>query len=72
MDEAADWRSRRKKDRTVALIIATLALLLALAEAGAKRAQHLSTEMNIEASGLSLSIKAKRSGRQWSKPPRGV
>jgi hypothetical protein len=44
----------------VALIIAILALLLALAEAGAKNAQHRSTEMNIEASDLFNFYQAKK------------
>jgi small-conductance mechanosensitive channel len=61
MDEAADAAVEAKeKDRTVALIIAVLALLLALAEAGARRAQHLSTEMNIEASDLFNFYQAKK------------
>ena len=38
----------KEKSQAVALVIAILALLLALAEAGAKNAQHLSTEENIE------------------------
>ncbi len=50
----------KEKDRTVALIIAILALILALSEAGAKRAQHLSTESNIEASDLFNFYQAKR------------
>jgi hypothetical protein len=50
----------KEKDRTVALIISILALLLALAEAGAKQAQHLSMEMNIEASDLFNFYQAKR------------
>src|SRR5580658_6282076 len=50
----------KEKDRTVALIIAILALLLALSEAGAKNAQHLSTEKNIEASDLYNFYQAKR------------
>ena len=61
MDEAADSAVEAKeKDRTVALIIAVLALLLALAEAGAKRAAHLSMEKNIEASDLFNFYQAKR------------
>jgi hypothetical protein len=40
------------KDKRVALLIAFLALFLALAEAGAKNAEHRSTEQNIEASDL--------------------
>jgi Domain of unknown function (DUF4337) len=50
----------KEKDRTVALIIAILALLLALSEAGAKKAQHLSTEKNIEASDLFNFFQAKK------------
>ncbi len=50
----------KEKDRTVALIIAILALLLALSEAGAKRAQHLSSEINVEASDLFNFYQAKR------------
>ncbi len=50
----------KEKDRTVALIIAILALLLALSEAGAKAAQHLSTEKNIEASDLFNFYQAKK------------
>src|SRR5271155_3479010 len=49
-----------EKDRTVALIIAILALLLALSEAGAKNAQHLSTEKNIESSDLYNFYQAKK------------
>lgn len=61
MSEATDSAVEAKeKDRTVALIIAVLALLLALAEAGAKNAQHLSTEKNIESSDLFNFYQAKR------------
>lgn len=61
MPEAAESAVEAKeKDRTVALIIAILALLLALSEAGAKKAQHLSTEMNIEASDLFNFYQAKK------------
>jgi Domain of unknown function (DUF4337) len=49
-----------EKDRTVALIIAILALFLALSEAGAKSAEHLSTEKNIESSDLYNFSQAKR------------
>jgi hypothetical protein len=49
-----------EKDRTVALIIAILALFLALSEAGAKSAEHLSTEKNIESSDLYNFYQAKR------------
>jgi Domain of unknown function (DUF4337) len=61
MPEAADSAVEAKeKDRAVALIIAILALLLALSEAGAKKAQHISTEKNIEASDLFNFYQAKR------------
>jgi hypothetical protein len=61
MPEAAESAVEAKeKDRTIALIIAVLALLLALAEAGAKNAQHLSTEKNIESSDLYNFYQAKR------------
>ena len=50
----------KEKDRRVALIIAVLALLLALSEAGAKRAQHLSIESNVQASDLFNFYQAKR------------
>jgi hypothetical protein len=61
MDEATESAVEAKeKDRAVALIIAILALLLALSEAGAKNAQHLSTEKNIEASDLFNFYQAKR------------
>ncbi len=50
----------KEKDRRAALIIAILALFLALAEAGAKNAQHLSTEKNIESSDLYNFYQAKK------------
>ena len=50
----------KEKDRRAALLIALLALLLALSEAGAKRAQHLSTEKNIESSDLFNFYQAKK------------
>ena len=50
----------KEKDRRAALIIAILALLLALSEAGGKRAQHLSTESNIRASDLFNFYQAKK------------
>jgi len=50
----------KEKSQAVALVIAILALLLALAEAGAKNAQHLSTEKNIESSDLFNFYQAKR------------
>jgi Domain of unknown function (DUF4337) len=61
MSEASESAVEAKeKDRTVAVIIAVLALLLALAEAGAKNAQHLSTEKNIESSDLYNFYQAKK------------
>lgn len=48
------------KDKHVALVIAILALFLALSEAGAKNAQHRSTEQNIEASDLYNFYQAKK------------
>ena len=61
MPDAAEAAVEAKEtDRMVALIIAILALLLALSEAGAKQAQHLSTEKNIEASDLFNFYQAKR------------
>ncbi len=61
MSEATDSAVEAKeKSRAVALVIAILALLLALAEAGAKNAQHLSTEKNIRSSDLFNFCQAKR------------
>jgi small-conductance mechanosensitive channel len=61
MSEATESAVEAKeKSRAVALIIAILALLLALAEAGAKNADHRSTENNIEASDLFNFYQAKR------------
>jgi Domain of unknown function (DUF4337) len=48
------------EDKTVALMIAILALFLALSETGAKKADHLSTEKNIEASDLYNFYQAKK------------
>jgi hypothetical protein len=50
----------KEKDQRAALIIAILALFLALSEAGAKSAQHLSTEKNIESSDLYNFYQAKK------------
>lgn len=47
-------------DKRVALLIAVLALLLFLSEAGGKSAQHHSTEYNIESSDLWNFYQAKR------------
>jgi hypothetical protein len=55
LDEATE-----SKDKSVALLIAILALFLALSEAGAKKAEHHSTEKNIEASDLYSFYQAKK------------
>ena len=60
----------KEKSQAVALIIAVLALMLALAEAGAKNAQHLSTEKNIKSSDLFNFYQAKRFARRSWKPRR--
>lgn len=61
MSEATESAVEAKeKDRRAALIIAILALFLALAEAGAKNAQHLSTEKNIKSSDLYNFYQAKK------------
>ena len=52
MSEQELEEATEAKDKRVALLIAFLALFLALAEAGAKNAEHRSTEQNIEASDL--------------------
>ena len=72
MSEATDSAVEAKeKSQAVALIIAILALLLALAEAGAKNAQHRSTEHNIESSDLLQLLSGEENfARPWSKPPR--
>ncbi len=59
-DPAETAIEAKEKDRRAALVIAILALLLALSEAGAKRAQHLATESDIEASDLFNFYQAKR------------
>ena len=59
-DPAETAVEAKEKDRRAALVIAILALLLALSEAGAKRAQHLSTESDIEASDLFNFYQAKK------------
>ena len=48
------------ENKTIALLIAVLALFLALSEAGAKKAEHHSTERNIEASDLYNFYQAKK------------
>jgi hypothetical protein len=48
------------EDRRVAVLIAVLALFLALSETGAKKAEHVSTEKNIEASDKFNFYQAKR------------
>jgi hypothetical protein len=58
-DDAVDGATEAE-DKRVALIIAILALFLALAESGAKKAEHMSTEQNIEASDLFNFYQAKK------------
>src|SRR5271168_2786319 len=61
MTEATDSAVEAKeKDRRAAIVIAILALFLALSEAGAKKADHISTEKNIESSDLFNFYQAKR------------
>ena len=48
------------EDKRVALLIAILALFLAISEAGAKKAEHSSTEFNIESSDLYNYYQTKR------------
>jgi hypothetical protein len=48
------------ENKKVALLIAILALFLALAEAGAKNAEHRATELNIESSDLYNFYQAKK------------
>jgi predicted nucleic acid-binding Zn-ribbon protein len=61
MTEATDSAvEAREKDRRAAIVIAVLALFLALAEAGAKKANHISTEKNIESSDLFNFYQAKK------------
>ena len=61
MTEATDSAVEAKeKDRRAAIVIAILALFLALAEAGAKKAGHVSTEKNIESSDLFNFYQAKK------------
>ena len=55
LDEATE-----AEDKKVALLIAVLALFLALSEAGAKKAEHHSTERNIESSDLYNFYQAKK------------
>jgi hypothetical protein len=55
LDEATE-----SHDKRVALLIAVLALFLALSEAGAKKAEHHSTEKNIETSDLYNFYQAKK------------
>lgn len=61
MTEATDSALEAKeKDRRAAIVIAILALFLALSEAGAKKADHISTEKNIELSDLFNFYQAKK------------
>ena len=59
-DERELEEATEAEDKRVALIIAVLALFLALAEVGAKNAEHHATELNIEASDLYNFYQAKR------------
>jgi hypothetical protein len=53
MSEATDSAVEAKeKDQRVALVIAVLALLLAISETSARKAEHTATEKNIESSDL--------------------
>ena len=69
MSEATDSAVEAKeKSRAVALVIAVLALMLALAEAGAKNAQHLSTEKNKNPPTSSISTKPSEFARRsWKR-----
>jgi uncharacterized protein HemX len=58
--EEALEKATESEDKSVALLISVLALFLALAEAGAKSAEHHSTASNIEASDLYNFYQAKR------------
>jgi hypothetical protein len=61
MSEATESALEAKeKDRRAALVIAILALFLALSEAGARKAEHISTEKNIESSDLFNFYQAKK------------
>jgi len=60
MSEEQLEKATESEDKSIALLIAILALFLALAEAGAKNAEHRSTEHNIEASDLYNFYQAKR------------
>ena len=61
MTEATDSALEAKeKDRRAAIVIAILALFLALSEAGAKKADHISTEKNIKSSDLFNFYQAKK------------
>jgi hypothetical protein len=59
-DEEVLEKARESEDKSVALLISILALFLALAEAGAKNAEHNSTAYNIQASDLYNFYQAKR------------
>ena len=62
MSEAEETleKATEAEDKRVALLIAFLALFLALAEAGAKNSEHLSTEQNVLASDRWAFYQAKR------------
>jgi hypothetical protein len=58
--EKALEEATESEDKKIALLIAILALFLALAETGAKKATHHSTEKNIESSDLYNFYQAKK------------
>jgi Domain of unknown function (DUF4337) len=61
MSEATESAVEAKeKDQRVALVIAVLALLLAISETAARKAEHTSTEKNIESSDLFNFYQAKK------------
>jgi Domain of unknown function (DUF4337) len=61
MSEATESAVEAKeKDQRVALVIAVLALLLAISETAARKAEHASTEKNIESSDLFNFYQAKK------------
>ena len=59
MAEAPE-EAAKAKEKKIALVIAILALFLALAEAGARNAEHRATELNIESSDLYNFYQAKK------------
>ncbi len=59
-DEHQLEEATEAEDKRVAVLIAVLALFLALAESGAKNAEHRATELNIQSSDLYNFYQAKR------------